>query len=254
MKVFFTGAGPGDPELLTVKARRLLENARVCIWAGSLVNPQILEILPPDCAVHDSAPLALEEIIALMKDAAALDIDVIRLHTGEPSLYGAIAEQMRELRLLNIPYEVVPGISAFQAAASALACELTAPEIAQAVVITRTPGRTPLPAGQELAAFARTGATLCLYLSAHKLDEICQELAEYYGNDCPAALVYKASWPEQKVMEGTLQSLPATVAAAGSPDRTALILVGRALTGDGNSRLYASSFTHGYREGAKSES
>lgn len=252
MRVYFTGAGPGDPELLTVKARRLLERARVCIWAGSLINPQILTLLPPECEIYDSAPLNLGQIVGLIEDAARRGLDVIRLHTGEPALYGAIAEQMRELRARAIAYEVVPGISAFQAAAAALGRELTAPEVAQAVVITRAPGRTPLPAGQELAAFARTGATLCIYLSAHKLAEVCAELAGHYGADCPAALVYKASWPQQRVIESTLAGLPDEVALAGGEEleKTAIILVGRALAGGAASKLYDATFTHACRTGS----
>ena len=248
MKVFFTGAGPGDPELLTVKARKLLEQARVCIWAGSLINPQILSLLPPECEIHDSAPLNLAEIIGLIEGAARRGLDVIRLHTGEPALYGAIAEQMRELRARGIAYEIVPGISAFQAAAAALQRELTAPEVAQAVVITRSSGRTPLPAGQELSAFARTGATLCIYLSAHKLSEVCAELTQHYGPDCPAALVYKASWPQERIFESTLSALPGQVAAGGGElERTAIILVGRALAGGAASKLYDAAFSHGSR-------
>lgn len=247
MKVYFTGAGPGDPELLTVKARRLLEGARCCIWAGSLINPQILELLPAGCRVYDSAGMNLEEIVGVMRECEAAGIDVVRLHTGEPALYGAIGEQMRELDRLGIAYEQIPGISAFQAAAATLRLELTAPEVAQAVVITRAPGRTPLPEAQSLAAFARTGATLCIYLSAHKVDDICAELAQHYGADCPVAFVYKASWPQEQSLRGTLTTLPEMVAQSGL-SKTALILVGRALAGGENSRLYDKTFTHEFRE------
>lgn len=247
MKVYFTGAGPGDPDLLTVKARRLLEGARCCIWAGSLVNPQIIELLPAGCRVYDSAGMNLEQIIEVMRECATEDIDVVRLHTGEPALYGAIGEQMRELDRLGIAYEQIPGISAFQAAAATLRLELTAPEVAQAVVITRAPGRTPLPEAQNLAAFARTGATLCVYLSAHKVDDICAELAQHYGADCPAAFVYKASWPQEQSLRGTLTTLPGLVTESGL-SKTALILVGRALTGGEKSRLYDPAFAHEFRE------
>jgi len=249
VKVHFVGAGPGDPELLTVKARRLLESARCCIWAGSLVNPALLELLPEGCAVHDSAGMDLDSILTVIEACRAADVDVVRLHTGEPSLYGAIGEQMRALEARGIAYDQVPGISAFQAAAASLRVELTAPEVAQTVILTRTPGRTPMPAGEDLDKFAATGATLCLYLSAQKLYEVCRQLAPHYGADCPAAVVYHASWPDEQVFRGTLADLPGRVAEAGV-SRTALILVGRALgSGIPASRLYDAGFSHGYRKG-----
>ena len=181
-------------------------------------------------------------------------LDVIRLHTGDPSLYGAINEQMRKLDGLGIAYELIPGIGAFQAAAASLCCELTAPEIAQAVVLTRTSGRTPIPAGQELENFAVTGATLCIYLSAHKPEEVCETLIPHYGSDCPAAFIYHASWPDEDKIISTLAELPALVAKSGY-NRTSIILVGRALAKNGaESKLYAADFTHGYRRGVdKSE-
>ena len=249
MKVYFTGAGPGNPDYLTVKALRLLERAECCIWAGSLVNPALLEILPAACRIFDSAGMSLAETVAVMQEYAGKDIDVIRLHTGDPSLYGAINEQMRQLDQLGIAYELVPGIGAFQAAAASLCCELTAPEISQSVVLTRTSGRTPLPAGQELANFAATGATLCIYLSAHKPLEVCETLIPYYGSDCPAAFIYHASWPDEDRISSTLAELPELVANSGY-NRTSIILVGRALARVGaESKLYAADFTHGYRRG-----
>ncbi len=251
MKVYFTGAGPGNPDYLTVKALRLLENAKCCIWAGSLVNPALLEILPKDCAVFDSAKMSLEETTATIKEYAEKGVDVIRLHTGDPSLYGAIAEQMRELDEIGIEYELVPGIGAFQAAAATLCTELTAPEISQSVVLTRTSGRTPLPAGQELANFARTGATLCIYLSAHKPREVCDTLKEYYGDDCPAAFIYHASWEDEDKIVSTLKDLPELVEKSGY-NRTSIIIVGKAIAKmGGESKLYSSHFTHGYREASK---
>ncbi len=250
MKVWFVGAGPGDPELLTVKARRVLASARVCVWAGSLVNPRILEALPPECERHDSAGMSLEEILAVADRCRARGIDLVRLHTGEPALYGAIGEQMRALDARGIAYEVIPGISAFQAAAATLKAELTAPEVAQTVVLTRTAGRTPMPATENLEALAATGATLCVYLSAHGVAEVCARLTPFYGPDCPAAFVYHASWEDERVLRGTLADLPARVAASGLA-RTALILVGRALSQGAlpASRLYDRAFSHGYREG-----
>lgn len=250
MKMIFVGAGPGDPDLLTVKARRLLESARCCIYAGSLVAPEVIGLLPPDCGKHDSAGMTLEQILDVARECAAEDIDVIRLHTGDPSLYGAINEQMRALDAHGIDYEIVPGVSSFQAAAAALRTELTAPEIAQTVILTRTSGRTPLPPEQELKHLAPTKATLCLFLSTQKLAEVCYTLRPHYGDDCPAALVYHASWPDQKVFRGTLSNLPEKTKGL---TRTAMIVVGRALAREGaDSKLYDGAFTHGYREGSDS--
>ena len=249
MKVIFVGAGPGDPELLTIKAERLLRGCAVCIYAGSLVSPAVLALLPPTAERHDSATLTLEEIIALCRDAQARGLDVVRLHTGEPALYGAIREQMRELDRLGIAYEVVPGISSFQAAAAALCAELTAPEVSQTVILTRTAGRTPMPGEQDLRALAATRSTLCIFLSVHKLEEVAATLAEFYGPACPAAVVFHASWPDQLVIEGTLADLAEKVATAGIR-KTAMILVGHALARKGAaSKLYDAAFTHEYREG-----
>ncbi len=248
MKVYFTGAGPGNIEYLTVKAYKLLETAECCIWAGSLVNPELLSILPETCKVYDSAKLSLVETTEIIQEYAEQNIDVVRLHTGDPSLFGAIAEQMRQLDELGIEYELIPGVGAFQAAAASLCCELTAPEISQSVVLTRSSGRTPLPAGQELVNFAQTGATLCIYLSAHKPREICESLEPYYGKDCPAAFIYHASWADEDKIVSTLGELPALVEKSGY-DRTAIIIVGRAIASLGaESKLYSPYFSHGYRE------
>lgn len=249
MKVYITGAGAGNPEWLTVAADRLLRKARICIYAGSLVNPAILELLPEDCERHDSAHLNLDEIIALCQDAQRRNIDVVRLHTGEPSIYGAIGEQMNQLAALGIAFEMIPGISAFQASAAALECELTAPEIAQTVILTRAAGRTPLPETQQLEGLATHKATLCIYLSTDQLAKICNELTPHYGAECPAAVVYHASWADQQIFRGTLAALPAIVAETGIK-RTALILVGEALARPSIvSKLYDAGFTHGYRKG-----
>jgi len=251
MKVYFVGAGPGDPELLTVKAQRLLKETRICVYAGSLINPDLLSLLPEECEKHDSATLTLEEITAVFHDARDREIDVVRLHSGDPSIYGAIREQMNELDRLGIDYEVVPGVSSFQAAAAVLRTELTAPEASQTIILTRTSGRTPVPAEQELASLARTGATLCIFLSAHKIGEVANILAEHYGADCPAALVYRASWPDQQVIQGTLADIADRVAGTGIK-KTALILVGRALSRDvAASRLYDAAFSHEFRSAKK---
>jgi len=246
--IWFVGAGPGDPDLLTVKALRLLQECEVLVWAGSLVHPSIADLVPAGCVRHDSAGMDLKAILAVLVEAHAKGLRTVRLHTGEPALWGAIGEQIEALRSREIPVSVVPGISAFQAAAAALGQELTRPEVAQAVVLCRAPGRTPVPAGQEPEVFARTGATLCLYLSSGLLLGAVEKLAAAYGPDCPAALVSRASWPEQKILRGRLADIPAQAAAEGI-DRLAILLVGPALAGGAPpSRLYASEFTHGWRE------
>jgi precorrin-4/cobalt-precorrin-4 C11-methyltransferase len=253
MKVSFVGAGPGDPELLTVKAQRLLQTARICLYAGSLINPQLLELLPPEAERHDSAVMTLDQMIALFQDAQRRQLDVVRLHTGEPSLYGAIGEQMDALDRLGIAYEVVPGISAFQAAAASLQVELTAPEIAQTVILTRTPGRTPMPPSEDLARLAQSRATLCIFLSTDRISQLTDLLSEHYGPDCPAALVYHASWPDQQILRGTLADIGPQIAASDIT-RTAIFLVGRALARPALhvSKLYAQDFQHAYRPGASS--
>ncbi len=251
MMVYFVGAGPGDPDLLTQKAARLIRGAQVCIYAGSLLSPAVLSLLPESAERHDSANMTLEEIVAVCLSAHASDHDVVRLHSGEPSLYGAIGEQMAALARHGIGYEVVPGISAFQAAASVLRVELTAPEISQTVILTRAAGRTPVPPGQELAQLAASRATLCLYLSTDQVGAICGLLAPYYGPNCPAALVYHASWPDQHVIRTTLGSLAECVEAEGIR-KTAIILVGAALGGSKTqSRLYDATFSHGFRKAAE---
>ncbi len=249
MKVYFVGAGPGDAELLTVKAQRLLKSARCCIYAGSLVNPALLELLPPQTERHDSAAMNLDQIVEVIRKAAAADIDVIRLHTGEPSIYGAIGEQMDALDRLGIEYDVVPGISSFQAAAAALKTELTAPEISQTIILTRTAGRTPMPASEELSRLAQIRATLCIFLSSDKIEELAATLAGHYGAECPAAVVYHASWADQKIVRGTLADIAGKTKAQGIT-RTAMVVVGYALARPlaHASKLYDKAFAHGYRE------
>jgi precorrin-4/cobalt-precorrin-4 C11-methyltransferase len=248
MKVIFVGAGPGDPELLTRKAARLLESCQCCVYAGSLVSPEVVALVPADAEKYDSAGMTLEETTAVCIKARERGIDVIRLHTGDPSIYGAIREQMVELDRLGIAYEVVPGVSSFQAAAAALKTELTAPEVSQTIILTRTAGRTPMPAGQELERMAQTQATLCIFLSVHNMAEVAQTLSAHYGADCPIAVVYRASWPDQIIAEGTLADIAGKVAKAGI-GKTAMIVVGRALERSGAvSRLYSGEFTHGYRK------
>jgi precorrin-4/cobalt-precorrin-4 C11-methyltransferase len=248
MKVIFVGAGPGDPELLTQKAARLLKECKCCVYAGSLVSPEVIALIPEDAEKHDSASMTLEETTAVCVAARERGEDVIRLHTGDPSIYGAIREQMTELDRLGIEYEVVPGVSSFQAAAAALKTELTAPEVSQTIVLTRTAGRTPMPEGQELERLAQTRSTLCIFLSVQNLEAVARELAPSYGEDCPAAVVYRASWPDQRVCLGTLADIAAKVKEEGI-GRTAMIVVGRALERSGAvSKLYSGGFSHGYRK------
>ncbi len=249
MKVIFVGAGPGDPELLTVKALRILQTCRCCIYAGSLVSPRVLAEIPPTAECHDSASMTLPQVVEVYRQASKQNMDVVRLHSGDPSIYGAINEQMCELDELGIEYEVVPGVSSFQAAAAALKTELTSPEVSQTIILTRCAGRTPLPADQELDRLAQAHATLCIFLSVSRIEELARTLAQHYGSDCPIAIVYRASWPEQKIIRGTLADV-AIRAAAERISRTAMIIVGRALVpGEMVSRLYASEFSHGYRKG-----
>lgn len=252
MKVYFVGAGPGAPDLLTVKAERLLKDCRFLIYAGSLVSPEVLELVPPQAERHDSAGLSLGKIIDLCREARQRGVDVVRLHSGDPSIYGATREQMNALDGHGIDYEVVPGVSSFQAAAAALRVELTAPEVSQTIILARTSGRTPLPPEQELEELARTRATLCLFLSKARLEEITERLIKFYGRDCPAAVVYHASWPDQKIVRGTLAGIAAATERAGV-GQTSLILIGPALGRDiPASKLYDRRFTHQYRKGSAS--
>ena len=252
MRVFFVGAGPGDPELLTLMAARLLTNCRICIYAGSLVSPEVMDMVSGKAERHDSAAMSLEEIIRVCSDGKERNIDVVRLHSGDPSIYGAIREQMNELDRLDIPYEVVPGVSSFQAAAAALQTELTAPEVAQTIILTRTSGRTPMPAEQKLEKLAQSQATLCIFLSGHKIEDVVITLADSYGLDCPAAVVYHASWPDQKLVRGVLEDIAEKVRIAEF-GQTSLIIVGRALARDiPASKLYDAAFTHKFREGKES--
>jgi len=251
VKVHFVGAGPGDPELLTVRAHRLLTESRVCIYAGSLVNPAVMELLPATSARYDSACMSLPEIVDVCADANRAGIDVVRLHSGDPSIYGAIREQMNELDGLGIDYEIVPGVSSFQAAAAVLKTELTVPEAAQSIILTRAAGRTPVPPEQDLSLLARTRSTLCIFLSVGRIREVAETLARELDGICPAAVVYHATWPDQAVVRGTLADIARKTedAAIG---KTAMIVVGRALSREAPvSKLYDPVFSHGFRDGEK---
>lgn len=249
MKVCFVGAGPGDPELMTVKARRLLQTCSICIYAGSLVSPAVLGLVPEEAEKHDSAGMDLEEICEIYRRANERGKDVVRLHSGDPSIYGAIREQMNELDKWGIEYEVVPGVSSFQASAASLCTELTAPGVAQTIVLTRTSGRTPVPDEQSLDVLGQTHSTLCIFLSAHKIGDVAKTLAKYYGPRCPAAVVYHASWPDELVVRGVLEDIGSKVELSGIK-KTAMIIVGNALSREiPASLLYDPGFSHQYRVG-----
>jgi precorrin-4/cobalt-precorrin-4 C11-methyltransferase len=248
MTVHFIGAGPGAADLLTLRGRDLIARCPVCLYAGSLVPEEILAHCPPGARIVNTAPLALDAIVALLTAAHAQGQDVARLHSGDLSVWSAMGEQLRRLRAAGIPYTVTPGVPSFAAAAAALGAELTLPGVAQSVVLTRTSGRaSPMPDGESLARFAATGATLAIHLSIHKLAEVAADLTPAYGADCPVAVVYRASWPDEKIVRATL----ATIAAAMGEgvERTALILVGRALAAEGfaDSRLYAGDYDRRFR-------
>lgn len=247
MKIYFIGAGPGDPELITVKGKRLISQADVIIYAGSLVNPEVIRDRKGEAEVHNSAGMTLEEVISVMIKGYSGGKMVVRVHTGDPSIYGAIREQMDALEGEGIPYEVIPGVSSFLAAAASLKMEYTLPGVSQTVILTRLEGRTPVPQGQELASLARHKASLAIFLSVSMIEDVVEILGPVYGKDVPVAVVQKASWPEEKIIRGTLADIGVRVKEAGI-DKTALILVGHFL-GDSYelSRLYDSSFTHGYR-------
>lgn len=252
-KVHIVGAGPGDPELITVKGQRLLQEADVIIYAGSLVNPALLDYAKAQCKIYNSASMTLQDVVEVVKNAVADDLQVVRLHTGDPAIYGAIQEQMDEFKKLSIDYEVIPGVSSFLASAAALKQEYTLPEISQTVIITRNAGRTPVPEKENLKSLAAHNATMCIFLSVHMLDDVVKELiAGGYKEDTPIAIVQKASWPEQKIVRGRLNDI---VEKVGKEDitRTAMIVVGECLDTDyALSRLYAPEFTHMYRQGTDS--
>jgi precorrin-4/cobalt-precorrin-4 C11-methyltransferase len=250
MTVHFIGAGPGAPDLITVRGLRLIERCPVCLYAGSLVPSEVLDAAPKGARVIDTSSLTLDEILAEIVDAEARGVDVARVHSGDISLYGAIAEQMRRLDALDIPYDLTPGVPAFAAAAAALRRELTLPEVSQTVILTRSAIRaSPMPEHEDLVMLARSGATLVLHLSINNLAPIVRTLAPLYGEDCPAAVVYHAGWPDEAIFRGTLATIRAQVKAA-QITRTALIIVGRVLAAADfpDSRLYAPDHHHLLRQ------
>ncbi|MPL67321.1 Precorrin-4 C(11)-methyltransferase [bioreactor metagenome] len=247
MTVHFIGAGPGAADLITLRGRDLIAAAPVCLYAGSLVPEALLAHCPPGARIVNTAPLGLDAIIDEIAAAHAAGQDVARLHSGDLSVWSAMGEQLRRLRALGIPYDVTPGVPAFAAAAATLGAELTLPGVVQSVVLTRTSGRaSAMPEGETLANFAATGAVLAIHLSVHVLPRVIAELTPHYGADCPVAVVWRASWPDERVLRATLGTLDPAV---GEGERTALILVGRSLGAEdfGESRLYAGDYDRRFR-------
>lgn len=248
MTVHFIGAGPGAADLITLRGRDLIAASPVCLYAGSLVPEALLSHCPAGARIVNTASLSLDEIMAEIKAADDAGHDVARLHSGDLSVWSAMGEQLRRLREMGIAYDVTPGVPSFAAAAAALGAELTLPGVAQSVVLTRTSGRaTAMPETENLSAFAATGATLAIHLSVHVLEKVIAELTPHYGADCPVAVVWRASWPDQRIVRATLETLETAI--AGEMERTALIMVGRAIGAEdfAESRLYAGDYDRRYR-------
>ncbi len=240
MTVYFVGAGPGDPGLLTLRARDLLRKADVVVYPGSLINPEVLQYVRKGADTYDSFGMALEEIVKILVEASRAGKTVVRLHSGDPSIYGAIGEHIRAMEKEGVEYEVVPGISSFQAAAARLGVEYTIPEVVQTVILTRISGRTKVPEKERLRRLARARASMCIFLSAHKIGEVVEELLTSYPPDTPVAVVYKASWRDEKIIKARLSDI---AAKARDVKKTALILVGDFLSPPGTrSRLYYPGF------------
>ncbi|WP_030541152.1 precorrin-4 C(11)-methyltransferase [Sphingobium sp. DC-2] len=248
MTIHFIGAGPGAPDLITLRGRDLIAASPICLYAGSLVPPSLLDHCPPGARIVNSAPMTLDEITGVLAQAHADGLDVARLHSGDLSVWSAMGEQLRRLKALGIPYSITPGVPSFAAAAAALGTELTLPGVGQSVVLTRTSGRaSAMPPRETLAAFGASGATLAIHLSIHALDRVVADLVPLYGRDCPAAVVWRASWPDEKIVRATLGTM--VEAAEGGPERTALILVGPVLDDSGfaDSSLYAPGYDRRFR-------
>ncbi len=252
--ITFVGAGPGAEDLITVRGQNLLKEADLVIYAGSLVNPGLLSLCRKECRVYNSAEMTLEEVMEVMLDGEKKGQKIVRLHTGDPCIYGAIREQMDELDRHGISYEVCPGVSSFCGAAAALNAEYTLPGVSQSVVITRMAGRTPVPERESIASFAAHHATMVIFLSTGMLKELSAELIRGgYEPSAPASIVYKATWPEEKVLRCTVEKLAETAEAAGVK-KTALIIVGEVLEGEyERSKLYDPSFTTEFRKGKTNE-
>lgn len=248
-KIYFVGAGPGDKELITLKGYRILSQADIVIYAGSLVNPDLLDYCKSGARLYDSAGMNLEEIIDIMREGAKKDLLVVRLQTGDISIYGSIREQAEELKKLDIDYESIPGVSSFLGAAGALGIEYTVPEVSQSLIITRIEGRTPVPKLESLRSFASHQTSMAIFLSVQDIDRVVDQLLEGgYPIDTPVVVVYKATWPDQELVRGSLEDIADKVKAAGIK-KTALILVGRFLGNEYNySKLYDKYFSHEYRD------
>lgn len=252
--VHFVGAGPGAPDLITVRGARLLEKADVIIYAGSLVNPELLGYAKPDCKIYNSAYMTLEEVIAVVREAEQKGLTTVRLHTGDPAIYGAIKEQMDELDECDIAYDVCPGVSSLFGAAAALKCEYTLPDVSQSVIITRAEGRTPVPDKEKLGLLAKHQSTMILFLSSGLAEKVKNELLEGgYSEDCPVAVVYKATWPDEKIVHTTVGELPQVMSDNGI-NKTALIIVGYVLKSEyEKSKLYDKTFSTEFRKAVVEE-
>lgn len=230
MTVYFIGAGPGDPDLITVKGKRLIENCQYCLYAGSLVPEAVVAVAPDTAKVVDTASMTLDDIMVMVQEAHDAGEDVARVHSGDPSLYGAIAEQIRRLKAMGIDYKIIPGVPAYAAAAAEMGTELTIPEVAQSIILTRTSMKSSsMPEGEDLDSFGKTGATLAIHLSVRNLREIERVLTPYYGADCPVVIAYRVGWPDQEFVYGTLSDIRKKVMEA-KITRTALIFIGPALS------------------------
>lgn len=253
MTVHFIGAGPGAADLMTLRGRELLARCPVCLYAGSIVPAEVLAFCPRDARLVDTAPMTLDEIEAQCVIAHAAGEDVARLHSGDLSVFSALAEQIRRLKRHSIPFTLTPGVPAFAAAAALLGRELTVPEVVQSVVLTRVAGRaSPMPAAERLDAFAATGATLVLHLAIAAIEQVVSELKPFYGEDCPVAIVARATWPDERIIRGTLSDILGKIAAEPI-ERTAVILVGRALGAQDfpESALYSPTYRRRFREGGR---
>jgi precorrin-4/cobalt-precorrin-4 C11-methyltransferase len=249
-KVIFIGAGPGDPELLTIKGKNALEKADIIIYAGSLVNKEVLGYAKKTVQIYNSASMNLDEIESIMEKETNNGKIIARVHTGDPSIYGAIGEQIEFLRHKNIGFEIIPGVSSLFATAAALESELTLPDISQTVIITRPEGRTPKPSSESISELAKHNATMCIFLGIHMIEKVARDLLSHYSPDTPVAVVKKASWQDEMVIRGTLEDIAGKVKEADI-EKTALIIVGKVLNpGDITpSKLYDAKFTHEYRKG-----
>jgi len=248
-KVIFIGGGPGDPELLTLKSYNIIKKADVIIYAGSLVNREVLNSAREDCLIRNSASMNLDEILDLMESSVAKGKLVARVHTGDPAIYGAIGEQIEGLKAKNIDFEIIPGVSSFFAAAAALETELTLPEVSQTVIITRPEGRTPKPSKEAISKLAEHQATMCIFLGVHMIEDVVKDLLTHYPSETPVAVVQKASWPDEKIVRGTLDNIASKVAESDIK-KTAMIVVGDVLETENvtPSKLYDKKFAHEYRK------